>query len=204
MDSDLVMLSPWHLLIFVVIPSLVALIFYLLTLQKALSRVSPRNRLMEPGLVWLLLIPCFNIIWQFIIAVRVPGSLQNEFRARGRDDGSDYGNELAMTNAILGIVGGVFLGIVDGVISSVVGKSQDTTALAGMLSIALGLVQVILFIKFWVRTANYSNQLAMDDGYCRDIGHDPDDDNFDRRYPPKEGPYAPPGSFRPEHPDQYQ
>src|SRR4051812_11441749 len=86
---------------------LIILIFYLLTLQKALSRVSPRNRLMEPGMVWLNLIPCFNIIWQFVIAVRVPDSLRNEFRDRDQDDGSDYGKSLALSQAILGIVGGV-------------------------------------------------------------------------------------------------
>src|SRR5262249_23624412 len=68
--------------------ALVIAIFYLLTLHRALDKVSPRNRLMEPGMVWLSLIPCFNIIWAFFVATRVPDSLRNEFQERGRDDGS--------------------------------------------------------------------------------------------------------------------
>src|SRR6266852_353173 len=84
--------------------------FYLLTLQKALSRVSPRNRLMEPGMVWLMLIPCFNTIWQFFIVTRVAGSLRNEFRDRKRDDGSDYGKGFGLIYATLNVVGS-FVGV---------------------------------------------------------------------------------------------
>src|SRR5262245_57637499 len=83
---------------------IIMVVFYLLTLQKALTRVSPRNRLMDPGLVWLNLIPIFNIIWAFFIAIRVPGSLKNEFRSRGLDDGSDYGKGIALANCILGVI----------------------------------------------------------------------------------------------------
>jgi len=60
------------ILCLILIVAIVIAIFYLLTLQKALSRVSPRNRLMEPGMVWLSLIPLFNIIWAFFIATRIP------------------------------------------------------------------------------------------------------------------------------------
>ena len=174
---------------------LLIVIIYLQTLQKALSRVSPRNRLMEPGLVWLLLIPCFNIIWQFFIAIRVPGSLQNEFRDRGRDDGSDYGKSIAMTNAILGIVGGV--------ISNILIRSRDTAEIGLYLSGGLSIINLVLFIIFWVKIAGYSNQLAMEEGGRRDLDYDPDDEKFDRRSPPSEGPSTPPGAIQPERPDQY-
>ena len=46
-------------------------------------------------MVWLSLIPFFNIIWAFFIATRIPDSLKKEFRERGQDDGSDYGRALA-------------------------------------------------------------------------------------------------------------
>jgi hypothetical protein len=82
-------------------------IFYCLTMQKALSRVAPQNRTMEPGMVWLYLIPCVDIIWLFMIAIRVPESLGNEFRARGRDDGSDYGKSTALASAVVSLLSGV-------------------------------------------------------------------------------------------------
>jgi len=91
-------------LCFVLIAVLVVAVFYLLTLQKALSRVARHNRLMEPGLVWLSLIPLVGLVWSFFIATRIPDSLRNEFRERGMDDLSDYGKRIGLANAILGVV----------------------------------------------------------------------------------------------------
>ena len=70
--------------------------FFCRTVQNALNRVAPHNRLMQPDLAWLYLLPVFNqIVWIFFIAVKVPNSLRNEFRERGHDDGSDYGKSSA-------------------------------------------------------------------------------------------------------------
>ncbi len=123
----------------VLVVVLVIAIFFLLTLQRALSRVAPRNRLMEPGMVWLMLIPCFNIIWQFFIVTRVPGSLRNEFRDRNQDDGSDYGKGVGLAYAVLNIVG------------SCAGNSQQGAspefAMGGaILSFGLSVLGLILFI----------------------------------------------------------
>ena len=62
---------------------LVVTIFYLLTLQKALSRCAPENRAMSPGLVWLMLIPLFNLVWQFLVVINISKSLAAEFQKRG-------------------------------------------------------------------------------------------------------------------------
>lgn len=136
--------------------ALVIAIFYLLTLQKALSRVSPHNRKMEPGMVWLSLIPCVNIVWQFFIAIQVPDSLKAEFQERGRDDGSDYGKSIALTNCILAIVGAV--------ISNGLSVSKELATVGTAVSGISGLIQLILFIVFWVKIANYSAMLAADPG----------------------------------------
>lgn len=58
-------------------------VFYLITLQNTLKAVQPQNRRMPPGQVWLLFIPLFNIVWQFIVVSRVAESIQAEQRARG-------------------------------------------------------------------------------------------------------------------------
>jgi hypothetical protein len=134
---------------------LVTYIFYLLTLSRALAKVSPRHRLMEPGMVWINLIPCVNIVWAFFVAIRVPDSLKAEFQARGRDDGSDYGKTIAVTNCILHVVG-QFLG-------NGVGRVEDMQIIAGMLSGILLIAQLALGIIFWMKIANYSKMLDMDD-----------------------------------------
>ena len=145
-------------LCFVLIMLLVVAVFYLLTLQKALSRVARRNRLMEPGLVWLSLIPLVGLVWSFFIATRIPDSLRNEFRERGMDDFTDYGKRIGLANAILGVV----LSAAD-VLSSI----APSAGWAFILTPAV-LVSLVLFIIFWVRIAGYSRELATP----RDYGDD--------------------------------
>jgi hypothetical protein len=61
---------------------LVPTIIYLAALQKALQRCAPESRTMPPGQVWLMLIPLFNVFWQFIVVLRLASSLRNEFLRR--------------------------------------------------------------------------------------------------------------------------
>lgn len=67
----------------ILVAFLVPLVFYLITLQNTLKTIQPQNRRMPPGQVWLLFIPLFNIVWQFIVVSRVAESIQAEQRARG-------------------------------------------------------------------------------------------------------------------------
>lgn len=179
---------------------LVILVFYLLTLQKALSRVSPHNRLMEPGLVWLALVPCFNLIWQFFIAIRVPDSLRNEFRERGRDDGSDYGKSLALTQAVLGLI--------NIVVGNVLGKIPEIALVANLVAGVIGIVGLVIFIMFWVKIAGYSSQLAMDHhgDLERRLRKFDDDDDDDYGAPPRggAGPEPPPDTYKEGDPGRYQ
>ena len=61
---------------------LVPLIFFIITLQNALLAVSPHNRKMPPGNVWLLLIPIFHIVWLFIVVGNIADSYRSEFLER--------------------------------------------------------------------------------------------------------------------------
>jgi hypothetical protein len=179
-------------------------VFYLLTLQKALSRVSRRNRLMEPGMVWLSLIPLFNIVWNFFIVTRIPDSLRNEFRDRGQDDGSDYGKGIGLTNAIIGVAS-IPLSVMRNV--SEAAKQLELTMVFALIEGVLGLVSLVLFIIFWVRIAGYSKQLAALPSYSDDgPEYNSGDDDRDRS---PGGPSsdairpADPGIFRPEDRDRY-
>jgi hypothetical protein len=74
--------------------------FLLYSVQK---RVPAEHREIEPGLVWLLLIPLFNIIWNFFVFLRIPESYQNYFRAQGRVDTGDCGRGVGLALAICGV-----------------------------------------------------------------------------------------------------
>src|SRR5262245_30326072 len=127
-------------------------IMFLMTMSKALSRVSPQHRKMEPGMVWLNLIPCVNLVWQFFIAIQVPDSLKAEFQARGRDDGSDYGKSLGLTYCITGIVANV--------INQGLSAQKDLAMIGGFVALIGFVILLTTGIMFWVKIAGYSSMLA--------------------------------------------
>ena len=71
-------------------------------LHSALARVPPEHRAMEPGLVWLLLIPFFSIIWNFFVFLQIPESYKSYFTAQGRTDVGDCGRGVGLWYAICG------------------------------------------------------------------------------------------------------
>jgi hypothetical protein len=83
-----------------VIPVLVLVLgsSFLMAVVRVLHRVSPENRRMEPGQVWLNLIPVFNLVWATVTVERVAESLRSEFCERGMDDPDEqYGRRTGLT-----------------------------------------------------------------------------------------------------------
>lgn len=164
---------------------IVVVVYYLLTLQKALQRCHPDNRRMQPGMVWLNLVPCLNVIWHFVTAIQVPDSLKAEFQDRGLDEGGDYGKTIGLSYCVLGLVSGAAQQV-----PVLLDPNNPNMALVGMgLGGVLGIINLALWITFWVRIAGYSRQLAehaesySDDGddrpRLRPRREEPDDDRRD-------------------------
>ncbi len=116
---------------------LIPFIFYCLTLQKALNRCSPENRAMSPGMVWLVFIPLFGIVWQFFNVINVAKSLGAEFQKRGIAAEPQPGKTLGLVMCILFCCGII--------------------PLAGAFCSLAGLV---VWIIYWVKIAGYSKQIA--------------------------------------------
>ena len=64
---------------------LIPAIFFLITQQNTLKAIQPENRTMNPGEVWLQLIPLFGWVWQFIVVSRISDSLRREFNSWTND-----------------------------------------------------------------------------------------------------------------------
>ena len=80
--SELILIMiPLSILLLLPLP----LIFFLITLQNTFKEVKIENRRMQPGEVWLMLIPLFGLVWQFIIVNRLADSLKLEFTQRNID-----------------------------------------------------------------------------------------------------------------------
>ncbi|MEZ6188655.1 MAG: hypothetical protein R3F62_27080 [Planctomycetota bacterium] len=65
--------------------------------SSCLQRIPERYREQSPGMVWLLLIPCFNLIWNFFVYPKVAASFQNYFNDQESVQGDigDCGASLA-------------------------------------------------------------------------------------------------------------
>ena len=78
----------------------VVLCVIIIIISVALKAVPSEYRVMKPGQVWLLLIPCFSMIWNFWVFQRVPQSFQNYFASQGRTNFGDCGGQLGLWYAI--------------------------------------------------------------------------------------------------------
>lgn len=123
-------------LVFLVI-ILIPAIFYCLTLQKALNRCAPENRAMAPGMVWLLFIPLFNLVWHFFVVINMAKSLGAEFQKRGIAEEPEPGKKLGMIMCILACCG-----------------------IIPILGTFISIGTLICWIMYWVKIAGYSAKLA--------------------------------------------
>jgi hypothetical protein len=80
---------------------LVPFIFYIMTLQKTLNRCSAESRAIQPAMVWLLLVPCFNCIWHFFVVLKMTQTLGAEFQKRGLAGPPAPGKVLGLTMCAL-------------------------------------------------------------------------------------------------------
>lgn len=113
-------------------------VLYLRMLHQCLNRVHPRNRTLQPGMVWLDLIPLFNYVWGFILVNRVAESLDAEFFDRRIEhDGDDYGQSIGVASNVCQVLG------------------PFTCSL-------MSIPGLILWVIYWVRIAAYNHELAAD------------------------------------------
>jgi|ERR1700674_4565854 hypothetical protein len=114
-------------------------VLYLRTLQRALERCSPESRTMSPGKVWLLFVPLFNLIWQFLVVTKLAKSLHNEFTRRSLPNSES-------TLAPGRVVG---LAMCISTLVSLVPLIAPVASIAGF----------VCWIVYWVKIANYSRML---------------------------------------------
>jgi len=65
-----------------IIAGIAIMIFWLVVMNKSIDQVSHDIRKMEPGAVWLCLIPLFGLIWQFMVISAVADGIAKELLVR--------------------------------------------------------------------------------------------------------------------------
>ncbi len=69
-------------------------------LYVAQKRVPAEHRKIDPLAVWLLLIPLFNLVWNFFVYRRIPQSYCSYFNAQGVQGKGDCGETIGLWLAI--------------------------------------------------------------------------------------------------------
>ncbi|MGI6459010.1 MAG: hypothetical protein ACOX5J_02755 [Candidatus Hydrogenedentales bacterium] len=94
-------LGTWLFFVLAVMAVSIAIfIAVILIVQSFYKRIPPEHRKMEPGMVWLLLIPCFSIIWNFFVFLRLSDSFKSYFDSQGIEDVGDCNRTLALAYCI--------------------------------------------------------------------------------------------------------
>ena len=116
---------------------LIPSVFFLLTLQKALTRVAPERRTMNPPMVWLGLIPLFSVVWNFFMVLALSKSLGAELTARNIPHENEPGKTIGL----------VWAGL-------------SAACLVPGLGFLLGIPVLIMWIIYWVKIAGFSAKIA--------------------------------------------
>ncbi|HEV7280127.1 MAG TPA: hypothetical protein VGN57_07945 [Pirellulaceae bacterium] len=97
---------------------------------KTAAAIPQQFREVEPGLVWLLLIPCFPLVWNFFVFPKIASGYQRYFHAMGQYQHGDCGAGLALWFCLCAVF-------------SVVPIVQYIASLAWFILV------IILLVKFW-------------------------------------------------------
>ena len=116
--------------------AILVLVFYLLTMQKALTLAGKEHRRMEPGMVWLMLIPLFGLVWQFFIVNNVSEAVRSWAAAHDKDV-ADGGRTLGLTACILACCG-----------------------IIPLLGILASIAALVCMILWWVKVSNFNSMMA--------------------------------------------
>ena len=131
------LLAIFPIILIILLVSLIPMVFYILTLQKALTRVSPENRAMPPENAWLLIIPLFGLIWHFIVVNNMARSLAAEFKKREITvEEVEPGKSLGLATCIL-----------------------QVCTIIPFLGFLAGLAGLICWILYWIKIDGYSSKL---------------------------------------------
>jgi hypothetical protein len=133
------LLQPMHVLVllFVAGTLLIPAIFYILTLSGVLQKCAPASRTIEPGPIWILLIPLVNLVFSFIVVFEMAQTLRNEFNRRGiRVAEPSPGKSLGLAMCICGCC-----------------------RIIPVLGLLAMLAHLVLWIIYWVKISEYSRML---------------------------------------------
>lgn len=120
----------------IAIVGLLIAILFLLNLQNLLKAISPQNRKMDPAMVWLAIIPVFQIIWMFIVVSKISESIQAEYNMRGSSVEPKPTYNIGLAMCILNVC-----------------------CIIPFVNFFAGIALLICFIIYWIKTSEFKNNI---------------------------------------------
>ena len=146
------------LLLLVLIPA----ILFLLTEFNTLKLIRPENRAMQPGWVWLQLIPLVGQVWQFVVVARIARSISNQWQTEDEDSILGINAEaVAVTNSsrptlVNGITYCTLNALV--IVCNLTLRAAPNTMLSMIVGV-IALVAMASWIIYWVQLAGWRRRL---------------------------------------------
>jgi len=113
---------------------------------------------MQPGWVWLQLIPLFGQIWQFVVVIRIAGSVRNQWQAADEDSILGISAEAADNSGNKKPTMGIGIAFCTLNVLMVF-FNLFTKDGAPTLSGSLALASMICWIVYWVQLASWKRRL---------------------------------------------
>ena len=153
---------------------------FCLSLQRTMAAVAPRNRQMPAGLVWLHLLnvlywltreipvvgpylgPVIGIFvggWDVLMVLKIAGSIRGEYKARKLPTKrKDFGRKVGLPWACIWI-GIPVVQLLTGTLLEQLGADDDLIGVVGLMLLFLHIVQLALFVIYWVQIYGYGTEL---------------------------------------------
>jgi hypothetical protein len=135
-------------------------ILFLLTQQNTLKAIRPENRELGPGLVWLQVIPVFNLYWMFVVVTRIADSISKE-NVSFQDDSilgiPDYDAVKALGNRPTYKIGMTCCSLF--ILDMVLVWCEDYFPGLHSLQGLVGLSMMVCWIIYWVKLAENKRKL---------------------------------------------
>ena len=125
----------------VIVVAIIVNVVVCIFLSGCLKKLPQEYQKMTPGLVWLLLIPVFSLVWNFFVVLKLSASFRSYFAAKGKTDVGDCGKMLGLAYAIIAALSFLF---------STAGGMGNWLGLAGLILLVLYLIKVMNLKKLVV------------------------------------------------------
>lgn len=126
-------------------------IYFIVTLKRLLLQLSPSNRCISTGSLWYLLIPFFNLYWNFNVINKISYSLRLEYYSKGLSFKDSPTSKLGL---IWAFSSSYYL------IGFVVKFSEKLSFIISMVGVGISILSVVLFFCYWVAILEHKKILT--------------------------------------------